>query len=60
MLRYFESREHVFLELLLREWDAWTTHAQVQLRARRPTTGTIAKTLAYTLAERPPPLRPHQ
>ncbi len=53
VLRYFESREHVFLQLLLREWQAWTTHTQVQLKARRPSTGTIANTIAYTLAERP-------
>jgi AcrR family transcriptional regulator len=53
VLRYFESREHVFLQLLLREWDAWTTYAEVQLKARRPTAGTIANTIAYTLAERP-------
>jgi AcrR family transcriptional regulator len=53
VLRYFESREHVFLQLLLREWDTWTTSAEVQLKARRPTTGTIANTIAYTLAERP-------
>lgn len=53
VLRYFESREHVFLQLLLREWNAWTTRAEVQLKARRPSTGTIANTIAYTLAERP-------
>jgi AcrR family transcriptional regulator len=53
VLRYFESREHVFLQLLLREWDAWTTYAEVQLKARRPSSGTIANTIAYTLAERP-------
>jgi AcrR family transcriptional regulator len=53
VVRYFESREHVFLQLLLRELDAWTTYAEVQLKARRPSTGTIANTIAYTLAERP-------
>jgi AcrR family transcriptional regulator len=53
VLRYFESREHVFLQLLLRELDAWTTHAEVHLKARRPSPGTIAYTIAYTLAERP-------
>jgi AcrR family transcriptional regulator len=53
VLRYFESREHVFLVLLLREWDAWATHAEAQLKARRPSTGTIANTIAHTLAERP-------
>jgi AcrR family transcriptional regulator len=52
VLRYFKSREHVFLQLLLREWDAWTTHTEVQLKARRPSTGTIANTVACTLAER--------
>ena len=53
VLRYFESREHVFLELLLRELDAWTTFTGAQLRARRPSAGTIANTVAHTLAERP-------
>ncbi|HEY2650406.1 MAG TPA: TetR family transcriptional regulator [Solirubrobacteraceae bacterium] len=53
VLRYFESREHVFLQLLLREWDAWTTHAELKLRARRPSAATLANTIAYTLAERP-------
>jgi AcrR family transcriptional regulator len=53
VLRYFESREHVFLQLLLREWDAWSTDAQVTLTTRRPSTGTIANTIAHTLAERP-------
>ncbi|HEY2438288.1 MAG TPA: TetR family transcriptional regulator [Solirubrobacteraceae bacterium] len=53
VLRYFESREHVFLQLLLREWDAWAADAKVQLKARRPSSGTIANTIAFTLAERP-------
>jgi AcrR family transcriptional regulator len=53
VLRYFESREHAFLQLLLREWNAWTSDAEAQLKARRPSTGTIANTIAHTLAERP-------
>ena len=53
VLRYFESREHVFLKLLLRELDAWTTDAGAQLKARRPSPGTIANAIAHTLAERP-------
>ena len=27
LLRYFESREDIFLTLLLREWEAWTAEA---------------------------------
>jgi AcrR family transcriptional regulator len=53
VLRYFESREHVFLSLLLREWDAWDTDARQQLKSKRPSTGSLARTIAHTLAERP-------
>jgi len=44
VLRYFESREEIFLTLLLREWEAWREDAAA-------TTG--AAGLARTLAERP-------
>lgn len=52
LLRYFESREHVFLRLLLREWDDWRLDAAQRLRSGRATTASVADTLAHTLAER--------
>ena len=47
LLRYFESREDIFLTLLLREWREWTAEVSEQLGAD------AAATLARTLAERP-------
>ncbi len=41
LLRYFESREEIFLTLLLREWEAWTAAVAT------------ADDLAPTLAARP-------
>jgi AcrR family transcriptional regulator len=48
LLRYFESREDIFLQLLLREWAAWRAEAAAQLEH-----GEVAAVLARTLAERP-------
>ncbi len=47
LLRYFESREDIFLTLLLREWRAWNAEASAPLD-----TG-VAPVLARTLAARP-------
>jgi AcrR family transcriptional regulator len=44
LLRYFESREDIFLTLLLREWEAWTGEASAVPGAAG---------LASTLAARP-------
>jgi AcrR family transcriptional regulator len=41
LLRYFESREQVFLTLLLREWEAWRREA-----AADPDAAGLARTLA--------------
>ena len=46
LLRYFESREDIFLTLLLREWREWTAEASEQLG------DDVAATLASTLAAR--------
>jgi AcrR family transcriptional regulator len=44
LLRYFESREQIFLTLLLREWEGWREAAA---------NGADAPGLARTLTERP-------
>jgi AcrR family transcriptional regulator len=48
LLRYFESREQIFLRLLLREWDEW--NAACAARLAPPD---VAAAIAATLAERP-------
>jgi AcrR family transcriptional regulator len=53
VLRYFETREEVYLRLLLREWEAWQVDVAVTLWSRPPTPAGIAATLARSLAERP-------
>ena len=53
LLRYFESREDVFLRLLLREWEDWRVDAAERLRSVPATPDSVAATLAHTLAERP-------
>lgn len=53
LLRYFESREDIFLQLLLREWEDWRVDAAGRLRSGRATPGSVARTLAQTLAARP-------
>jgi AcrR family transcriptional regulator len=52
VLRYFETREEVYLRLLLREWEAWQVDVAVQLWSGEPVPDVIAETLARTLAER--------
>jgi AcrR family transcriptional regulator len=53
VLRYFETREEVYLRLLLREWEAWQVDVAVKLWSRAPTPDEIAATLARSLAARP-------
>jgi AcrR family transcriptional regulator len=53
VLRYFETREDVYLRLLLREWESWQVEAAVDLWSGEPEPDAIARTLARTLAERP-------
>jgi AcrR family transcriptional regulator len=53
LLRYFESREDVFLRLLLREWDSWRVSLTERLRSGGATADHVATTIARTIAERP-------
>jgi AcrR family transcriptional regulator len=53
LLRYFESREDIFLQVLLREWDDWRLDAARRMRSGRATPGSVARTIAQTLAARP-------
>jgi AcrR family transcriptional regulator len=53
VLQYFESREDVFLQLLLREWEDWRVDTRRKLASRTPTPESVAATLARTLARRP-------
>src|ERR1700753_1306934 len=58
VLRYFESREAIFLELLARESSAWLDALKHTLEGLDPDTGApprarAARVWAATLAERP-------
>jgi AcrR family transcriptional regulator len=53
LLRYFESREDVFLRLLLREWESWRVGLTERLRSGEATADSVAATIARTMAERP-------
>jgi AcrR family transcriptional regulator len=53
LLRYFESREDVFLRMLLREWESWRISLTERLRPGGATADNLATTIARTLAERP-------
>jgi AcrR family transcriptional regulator len=53
LLRYFESREDVFLRLLLREWESWRTDLTERLRSGGVSADDVATTIARTIAERP-------
>jgi AcrR family transcriptional regulator len=53
LLRYFESREDVFLCLLLREWESWRISLTERLRSGGATADNVAATIARTIAERP-------
>ena len=53
LLRYFESREDLFLRLLLREWESWRAALTERLRPGVATADSLAATIARSLAERP-------
>jgi AcrR family transcriptional regulator len=53
LLRYFESREDIFLRLLLGEWEDWRVDAAERIGSVPATPDAVAATLARTLAERP-------
>src|SRR6201996_4275641 len=57
VLRYFESREAIFLELLAREWTSWLDALEQELDDLEPDSGVTAcervgRVWAATLAER--------
>jgi AcrR family transcriptional regulator len=53
VLRYFETREDVYLHLLVSEWDDFKTAAAERLRSGPGTPAGLATALADTAAERP-------
>jgi AcrR family transcriptional regulator len=54
LLRYFETREQIFLELTARCWSEWAGAVRSQLDAAPPGASTIvAEVLARSFAERP-------
>jgi AcrR family transcriptional regulator len=53
LLRYFESREDIFLRLLLREWESWRISLTERLRSGGATADNVATAIARTIAERP-------
>jgi AcrR family transcriptional regulator len=57
LLRYFETREQIFLELSARAWEEWVRTVEHDLGTRRdgaaPGTATAATVLARSFAQRP-------
>jgi AcrR family transcriptional regulator len=53
VLRYFETREDVYLHLLAAEWQGFKTGAAQRLRSGSGTPAGVARALADTAAERP-------
>jgi AcrR family transcriptional regulator len=54
LLRYFETREQIFLELTAASWTEWAESVQAELGgAPRGTTDAVAEVLARSFAERP-------
>jgi AcrR family transcriptional regulator len=53
LLRYFESREHIFLTVLLSEWRRWRADAGGRLASAESTSGAVAAAIADTLGSRP-------
>jgi AcrR family transcriptional regulator len=53
VLRYFETREEVYLHLLAAEWQDFKTVAAQRLRSGPSTPAGVARALADTAAERP-------
>ncbi|WP_053847472.1 TetR/AcrR family transcriptional regulator [Streptomyces sp. NRRL B-24085] len=54
LLRYFETREQIFLKLTAEGWREWSAALRADLRARREATAAdVAEVFAGTLAARP-------
>ena len=55
MLRYFETREQIFLTLTAREWRSWSAALRTRTRKFEPGVGParVSKAVANSLVERP-------
>src|SRR5882724_12635197 len=53
MLRYFETREQIFLLLTAEGWREWSAAVREELRALPPDPALIARAFADTLVARP-------
>lgn len=54
LLKYFETREEIYLAVAEDEWQAWVDDAVVRLsRLRTPSPDSVARVLAQSLAGRP-------
>lgn len=53
VLRYFETREEVYLQITADGWRDWTEAARARLARAAPGAGEVADALTQTLVERP-------
>jgi AcrR family transcriptional regulator len=53
VLRYFGTREEIYLQLLVENWSEWTLALPAKLQGVPPTPTIVAQVLAETLAQRP-------
>jgi AcrR family transcriptional regulator len=53
VLRYFETREEVYLHLIAEEWKDYVVAAEKRIRRSAQTPAGVAKAIAATYAERP-------
>jgi AcrR family transcriptional regulator len=53
VLRYFETREEIYLQITADGWREWTAAAQARLSPGTPGADAVAKVFTETLAERP-------
>ena len=53
LLKYFETREEIFLRLAESEWQEWAAGLVAALSATKPEPGEVAEVLARSVADRP-------
>jgi AcrR family transcriptional regulator len=53
LLKYFETREEIFLRLAESEWQEWAAGLVAGLSTTRPEHGEVAEVLARSVADRP-------
>ncbi|MFC0435564.1 TetR/AcrR family transcriptional regulator [Kutzneria buriramensis] len=53
LLRYFETREEIYLHLTAEGWADWTAALSIALAEAEPTPAAVAATITRTLVERP-------